>query len=188
MEGNGRYSFFDPYPPPVVGERKVGIFSTDRGGLVGLKNASVAWSVRVRPAISALFSLPRLPRLDSRPRELLRQAPPRRRLPRDPRASNFAVVRNRYVYRFCLQLRSRVSDRRSSNIFILCGRETREREGRARMRSRAARGLGRTDGWLARLSTRESSREKEYRIACPRELEVNCSESRVAFEFSPKGL
>lgn len=147
MEGNGRYSFFDPYPPPVVGERKVGIFSTDRGGLVGLKNASVAWSVRVRPAISALFSLPRLPRLDSRPRELLRQAPPRRRLPRDPRASNFAVVRNRYVYRFCLQLRSRVSDRRSSNIFILRERDTREGgEGTDAIESRAR---SRSDGWLA---------------------------------------
>lgn len=145
MEGNGRYSFFDPYPPPVVGERKVGIFSTDRGGLVGLKNASVAWSVRVRPAISALFSLPRLPRLDSRPRELLRQAPPRRRLPRDPRASNFAVVRNRYVYRFCLQLRFRSS--LLKHFHSVRERDTREGgEGTDAIESRAR---SRSDGWLA---------------------------------------
>lgn len=157
MEGNGRYSFFDPYPPPVVGERKVGIFSTDRGGLVGLKNASVAWSVRVRPAISALFSLPRLPRLDSRPRELLRQAPPRRRLPRDPRASNFAVVRNRYVYRFCLQLRFRSS---LLKHFHSAGeRHEGGRGGHGCDREPREVSVGRMVGWLGCLSVNRVERK-----------------------------
>lgn len=121
--------------------RKVAVeFFRPTKGVVRLKNASVAWSVRVRPAIPALLSLPRLPRLDSRPRELLRQASTS-----SSRSSEFRDCSERNKTRYCLQLRSRVSDRCSSNIFAL----PRERDTASREGCDRERGLGRTDEWLA---------------------------------------
>lgn len=157
-----------------------GIFSTRGRRVVRLRNASVAWSVRVRPAISALFSA-RLPRLDSRPRELLTESSST-----SSSGGNIASHRSKkkYIYiqmyiflpgdRFAnFQTSSLVSSREEDSYLpilfalrsyvpvfrsLLVTFSSATSPGTDAIESRAR---FRSDGWLARLSIRESSRKRK---------------------------
>lgn len=162
-----------------------GIFSTRGRRVVRLRNASVAWSVRVRPAISALFSA-RLPRLDSKPRELLTESSSTSSSGGNGNIASHRSKKYIYIYiqMYIFLPGDRFANFQTSSLVLRSSREedsylpisfalrsyvpvfrsllvtfssatspgTDAIESRARFRS---------DGWLARLSIRESSRKRK---------------------------